>query len=60
LDLQDLLSNDRQYFDIDTIELIEAGPSTSLGKPGEESSHDLDIQTIGAVEDDTLIGKGFT
>ena len=31
-DLLELLSNNRQHFDTDTIELIEAGPSTLLAE----------------------------
>ena len=53
------MGNDRKYFDIDTIKLIETGPSTALSETAEESTHGFVVETVGAVEDNTLNCKGF-
>ena len=38
-DILDLSGDDREYFDGNPVELIEASPSTSLGKAHEDLSH---------------------
>ena len=46
LDSQNLLSNDRKHFNIDSVEFIEASPCSTLGQTTEETTHCLIIQTI--------------
>ncbi len=56
---QKLLGNDREDLNVDTIELVEAAPGTCRGEAFEElTDHDV-VHGIGAVEDDTLFGKGL-
>ena len=43
---QHLLSNNRKHFNINAIELIEAAPSSRLGKTREETTHHLDTEVI--------------
>jgi len=57
LNAQHLLSNNRQNFEFDTIELVKTGPGATSGKTLEEFTHGLVIETIGTVEDDTLFRK---
>lgn len=38
-DLEELLSNDRQYFNSNSVELIQTSPRTSLRKSIEQSPH---------------------
>ena len=40
-DGQQLLSNDREHFNVDAVELIEAAPRPRLGQPREETAHHL-------------------
>ena len=40
-DGDNLLSDDRQHFDVDSIELVEAAPAAGLRQPGEEATHHL-------------------
>ena len=47
----DLLRNDRQDFNIDAVELIEARPCSSLRQPRKEFLHHLIIEAVRAVED---------
>ena len=57
---QELLGDDRQHFDVDTIELVKTAPSTSRCESFEElTDHDV-VHGVGAVEDDTLFGQGFS
>jgi hypothetical protein len=57
---QELLGDDRQHFNVDTIELIETAPGTGRGKAFEElTNHDV-VHGVGAVEDDTLFSQGFS
>ena len=59
LNSEDLLGNDRQHFDIDSVELIETGPSSTLGQTREESAHHLVVKSIRAVEDHALYSQCF-
>ena len=43
LDGRDLLCHDRQDFQFDAVELIEAGPSSGLRKTLEELAHGLEV-----------------
>lgn len=54
LNREDLLSNDRQHFKINSIELIETTPRTTWCQTLEEFLHCLVVETIGAVEYDAL------
>ena len=40
-DREQLLSDDRQHFNVDPVELVEAAPGTRLSKSGEETTHHL-------------------
>ena len=51
-----LLRNDRQHLNVDTVELIKTTPGARLSQTGEESTHDLVIQTVGAIEHHALLG----
>ena len=52
-DFLELLGNDRQHFDKNTVELIEAGPAALHSKTSEVTLHHLIIDLIGAVVHDT-------
>ena len=54
LDNLDLLSHHRQHFELDAVKLVEAGPRTRLGQTLEELAHSFVVETVRAVEDDTL------
>ena len=58
-DLQKLLGNDGQYFDVDSVELIEADPSTRGGETLEVLGDEQVVHTVRAVEDDALFGKSL-
>ena len=51
---QELLSNDRQHFDIDTIELIQTDPRSTLSQATKQFPHHLVIYLIRAVKHYTL------
>lgn len=53
-DSDKLLSNDRQHLDVDSVELVKAAPGSWLGEPGEEFPHHFIVETVRAVEHDTL------
>ena len=59
LNTLDLLGDDRQHLKIDSVELIEAAPSSRGSKTFEELGHCEVIKTIGAVEHHTLHSNGF-
>ena len=59
LDGQQLLRHHAQHFDVDPVELIEAGPCTALGEAREELAHELVVQVVPAVEDDALHPQGL-
>lgn len=59
LDGSNLLGHDRQHFNVDPVELIKAGPSSSAGKAFEELAHSHEVQLIGTVEYHTLDSHGF-
>ena len=51
--LKNLLGDHRQHFNLNTVELIEAGPGTSLSQTREERVHEIEIDLIRAVEHNT-------
>jgi hypothetical protein len=57
--LQKLLGNHRQHLDLNSVELIETGPSSSLAETREESSHQNEIDLIRAIEHNAKNGNGF-
>jgi hypothetical protein len=57
---QHLLSDDRQYFKINSVELIETIPATGRGKALKEFSHGLVTEIGGAVENNTLYSQSFS
>ena len=57
---KELLGNDREHFNIDSIELIETGPSTRRGETLEEFGNHEMVHTIRAVKHNALFGKGFS
>ena len=59
LDLENLLSDNGEYFEINSVELIEATPGARGGQSLEELAHRVVIETVRAVEHDTLDGKSF-
>jgi hypothetical protein len=59
LNTLDLLGDDRQHLKIDSVELIEAAPSSRGSKTFEELGHCKVIKTIGAIEHHTLHSNGF-
>ena len=57
--LLQLLGNDGQHLDVDSVELVEAGPGASRGQSFEEfSDHDV-VHLVRAVENDALFGQGL-
>ena len=54
LDGQDLLGHHRQHLQVDTIELIEAGPGTARRQTLEELPQSNVVQTIRTIEHHTL------
>jgi len=54
-----LLGNNGKYLKVDSVELVEARPSTAGGETFEEFGHLLVVQTIGTVEHNTLTGQGL-
>lgn len=60
LDGEDLLSNNREHLNINSVKLVEATPCSALSKTTEESSHHFVIKTVGAVEHDALNSKSFS
>ncbi len=42
----ELLSNDRQNFDVDSVKFIKTTPSTRLSKPTKEASHHLEESSV--------------
>lgn len=52
-----LLSNDREHFKFDTVELIKTTPGTTACKTFEELTHGFVIETIRAVKHNTLSCK---
>ena len=56
-DGEQLLCNDRKYFDIDSVEFIKTAPCSGLCKTREKLAHHLVVESFGTVEDDALFGK---
>ena len=54
-----LLGDDREHLDVDSIELIEAAPGTCGGQALEELGHHHVVHLLGAVEHHTLLGQGL-
>ena len=50
----DLLGDDTEHLQLDTVELVEASPGPWRGEPLEELAHGQVIESVGAVEDDAL------
>lgn len=44
-DRDELLRDDRQHFDVDTVELVEATPSPGRREAGEETAHHFVVET---------------
>lgn len=59
-DLLELLGNDRQHLNKNTVELIEASPAALHGKATEMTLHHLIIDLIGAVVHDTEDGESLS
>jgi hypothetical protein len=57
---EDLLGNHREHLNVNAVELIETSPGTTRRQTSKESAHHVHIETIGAVENHTLDGKGFS
>ena len=55
----DLLCNHRQYFNVDTVELIKARPRSSTCQAFEELPHGHEVKLVRAVEHNTLYGHCF-
>ena len=56
---QQLLSNDRQHFNVNTIELVKATPCTSRCQSFKEFTDHNVIHGVRAVKHNTLFGKGL-
>lgn len=54
-----MLGHHGKHFKFNSVEFIEAGPSTARGQSLEHFSDLLVVETVGAVEDDTLAGEGL-
>lgn len=52
-------TNQRAHLDVDTVELVEARPRPLLREARKESPHDLVVEPVRAVEDDTVYGQGL-
>ena len=59
LNCEDLLSNDREHFKFNTVELIETRPRSRASQTLEELAHRLVVKAIGAIEDHTLDGQSL-
>jgi hypothetical protein len=55
----ELLGNHREHFEFNSVELIEATPSSARGKTFKEFTHLLVVETVRAVEHDTMTGKSL-
>ena len=42
----ELLSDDRQHFDVDSVKFVKTTPSTRLGEPAEEAPHHLEERGV--------------
>jgi hypothetical protein len=54
LDGEDLLGDDRENLNVNTVELVETGPSTTLSKTAKKSAHSFVVKTVGTIENYTL------
>ena len=54
LDAHDLLAHDAQNFDVDAVELVEAGPGAARRQTFEELAHRLVVEAVATVEHDAL------
>lgn len=54
LDLKDLTGNNRQHFEVDSVELIETTPGSSRDETFEEFGHRMDVKSFTTVEDNAL------
>ena len=59
IDDEDLLSNHREHFDIDTIEFVETTPGAAPCQPFEKLGHGEIIQPIRAIEHHAMDGDGL-
>eukprot|EP00960_Hanusia_phi_P026267 746159-Hanusia_phi.AAC.1 len=57
VDGEQLLGDDREHFDVDAVELIEASPGSRHGESLEELPHHDVVHPLLAVEHDTLLRK---
>jgi len=58
-ELKEVLGDHREYFFIDAIKLIEAAEGASGSETLEIALYKEMVHTIGAVEDNTVLGQGF-
>eukprot|EP00760_Papus_ankaliazontas_P005950 PhM_4_TR1281/c1_g1_i1/m.7220 len=58
-DGEDLLRDDRKHLDLDTVELVEATPTSGLCKSAEHTAQALVVQTIGAIEHHHVLADGL-
>jgi hypothetical protein len=56
-DRQDLLRNDREHLNVDTIELVEASPCSCLSKTTEHTTKRLEVESLATVHDDDVVTK---
>ena len=59
MDGQNLLSNHGQHLEVNSVELVEARPSSAGGETLEELPEGNVIQTIGTVEHNTLLSHSL-
>lgn len=59
LNLLELLGNNRQHLQVNSVEFVEAGPGTTRGQSFEHLAHLVILHIIRAIEDDTLSSEGL-
>jgi hypothetical protein len=59
LDSLHLLGDDREHLQLNSVELVEATPGAAAGETLEELTHGLVVETVRAIEHDTLTGEGL-
>ena len=55
-----LLSHHGQHFQLDTVELVKAGPGASLCQAREHAAQHANVQLVRTVEDQHVLGDGLT
>lgn len=58
-DSEELLGDDGEDFNVDTVEFVKAGPGAGVGKACEELCHHFVVDLLGTVENDAEFSNRF-